>query len=294
MKYFVIGASGLVGGNFVKHLKEEGNEVVGTHVSLETPDTVFFDAINLDNENNFDLDSYAPDVIVHCAALAHVDYCEDHIEESFEKTVQSSLNVIELCKKHNATMVFTSTDYVFDGKNGPYIETDEVNPLSVYGKHKLEVEKTIQKELPNSGVILRIGHVYGDEIRGKNFISRIINNVKEGLEWEMSIPYDQYATPVWAYDVARVGVLLANDNKSGVYHVGSTDFVNRIQLTNKVLNYLPDHKCKLNAVTTESLNAAAERPLMSGHISKRLLAEYPDFEFHNIDYYLNSKGLKRN
>lgn len=289
MKFLIIGASGLVGGNFVKHLREKGHEVVGTHVTLPTYETVFFDALDLNNNKNFDIASYKPEVIVHCAALAHVDYCEDHIEESYQKTVQSSLNVIEICKKFNSQMVFTSTDYVFNGNSGPYIETDAVEPLSVYGKHKLEVEKAIQKNLPHSGIILRIGNVYGDEIRGKNFIIRIINDIKEGREWSMKLPLDQFATPVWAYDVARVGVLLSEDRKSGIYHVGSTDFMNRIQLAQKVLSYFPNHKCSLEPIITSELNQAAKRPLMSGHISKRLLNEYPHFQFNNVDDYLRTK-----
>ena len=83
MKVFVIGASGLVGGNFIKHLKEEGYECIGTHTTLETPDTVYFDAIKISDANNYNLDDFNPDVIVHCAALAHVDYCETNIEESY-------------------------------------------------------------------------------------------------------------------------------------------------------------------------------------------------------------------
>ncbi len=291
MKVFVIGASGLVGGNFMTHLKEEGHECVGTHTTLETPDTVFFDAINIDDPKNYNLDSFKPDVIVHCAALAHVDYCEANVEESYQKTVQTAINVISLCRKYNASLVYTSTDYVFDGKNGPYVETDAVNPLSVYGKHKLEVEQIMQRELPNSGIILRIGNVYGDEIRGKNFIIRIINDVRDGREWHMNLPQDQYATPIWAYDVARVGTLLAKDKKSGIYHVGSTDFMNRLQLANKVLDYLPGHKCSMSGVLTKDLNQAAARPLLSGHISYKLLNEYPDFRFHNVDDYLKTKMI---
>ncbi|MFY0643129.1 MAG: SDR family oxidoreductase [Bacteroidia bacterium] len=289
MRFFVIGASGLVGGNFMKHLKDEGHEVVGTHTTLETDHTVFFDAIHLDDPRNFDLDSFNPEAIVHCAALAHVDYCEDHIDESYEKTVQTAINVIQLCKKYSASLIYTSTDYVFDGTSGPYVETDEVNPLSVYGKHKLEVEQHMEKELPSSGIILRIGNVYGDEIRGKNFIIRIINDVKDGREWSMNLPQDQYATPVWAFDVARVGTQLAVDHKSGIYHVGSTDFMNRIQLAKKVLSYLPGHKCTVGGVLTKDLGQKAARPLLSGHISSKFLNEYPDFQFHNVDDYLRTK-----
>lgn len=289
MRFFVIGASGLVGGNFVKHLLEEGHEVIGTHTSLETDHTVYFNALDLNDSNNFALETFMPEAIVHCAALAHVDYCEDNIQESYDLTVKTAINVIELCKKFNARMVYTSTDYVFDGKNGPYVETDATNPLSVYGKHKLEVEEIMLRELPDTGIILRIGNVYGDEIRGKNFIIRIINDVLSGREWHMNLPQDQYATPVWAYDVARVGTVLATDNKSGIYHVGSTDFMNRIQLAMKVLSYYPGHKCTISGVLTKDLNQRAARPLLSGHISAKFLNEYPDFQYHNVDDYLRTK-----
>jgi dTDP-4-dehydrorhamnose reductase len=291
MRFFVIGASGLVGGNFLKHLKEKGHELVGSHVTLATPYTVFYDVLDIENSNNFDIDSFKPEVIVHCAALAHVDYCEDHIDESYQKTVQSAINVVELCKRHNAKMIYTSTDYVFDGKFGPYVETDEVNPLCVYGKHKLDVEELIQKELPEKGIILRICGVYGEEIRGKNFIIRIINDVKDGREWTMKLPQDQYATPVWAMDVAKTSTLLAEDGKSGIYHIGGTDFMNRVQLADKVLSYLPNHKCTVLGERTSNLNQAAARPLMSGHISSKFIQEYPNYKFSNVDDFMRSKGF---
>ena len=291
MKFFVIGASGLVGGNFVKHLKEQGHDVVGTHVTLPTDDTVFFDAININNPDNFDVDAFEPEVIVHCAALAHVDYCEENVEESYQKTVKSAINVVEMCKKYNASIIYTSTDYVFDGTSGPYEEDDTLNALSVYGQHKLEVEQIIQRELPDSGIVLRICGVYGDEIRGKNFIIRIINDVKDGREWTMKLPQDQYATPVWAMDVAKASTLLAVDKKSGVYHIGGTDFMNRVQLADKVLGYLPNHKCTVEGAWTKDLGQAAARPLMSGHISAKFIREYPDYKFSNVDDYMRSKGF---
>jgi len=82
MKFFVVGASGLVGSNFVNHLKEQGHDAVGTHLTLETPDTVFFDAVDINNPKNYDLSVFKPDVIVHCAALANVDYCITKLNRS--------------------------------------------------------------------------------------------------------------------------------------------------------------------------------------------------------------------
>ena len=88
MRIFISGASGLVGGNCLKHFKEMGCEVVGSYFSYKTDDTVFYDTLNPAHPENFDVAAFRPDVIVHCGALTHVDYCETHIEESYEKTVQ--------------------------------------------------------------------------------------------------------------------------------------------------------------------------------------------------------------
>ena len=85
MKVFISGASGLVGGNCLKHFKGKGLNVVGSHFSFETAATVPFNTLDLSNKNNFDLEGFAPDYILHCGALTWVDYCEEHQEESFEK-----------------------------------------------------------------------------------------------------------------------------------------------------------------------------------------------------------------
>ena len=92
-------------------------------------------------------------------------------------------------------------------------------------------------------------------------------------------------------DVAKTGTLLATDNKSGIYHIGSTDFMNRAQLAHKVLSYLPNHKCTVNGELTKNLGQAALRPLMSGNLSAKFLEEYPNYNFSNVDDYMKSKGF---
>ncbi|MCB9223165.1 MAG: hypothetical protein H6582_03225 [Crocinitomicaceae bacterium] len=80
-------------------------------------------------------------------------------------------------------------------------------------------------------------------------------------------------------DVAQASTLLAEDKKSGIYHIGSTDFMIRVQLVDKVLSYLPDHKCTVEGAWTKDLGQAAARPLMSGNISEKFIREYPDYKF---------------
>lgn len=290
MRILILGASGLVGSNCLNIFnKNPDNEAIGTYFSFSTSNTVYFDTLNLNNPKNFDIDGFKPEVIIHCGALTHVDYCETNVEESFQKTVQSTLNAIEICKKYQAKLVYLSTDYVFDGLKGFYSETDEVNPLSVYGKHKLEAELAVQQHLQKY-LIVRITNVYGHEERGKNFVVRLAQNMQKGEPMTLNLPYDQYATPANAYDIARAISVLLADNKTGIYHFGSTDYLNRVQLAKKVAHYFGHAGVKINGISTQSMNQPANRPLLGGFSMAKFISEYPDFDFSSVDDFL--KDLK--
>ncbi len=285
MKVFISGASGLVGGNCLKHFKEQGLEAVGSYFSFETGDTVFYDTLVPEHPKNFNVEEFKPDVIVHCGALTHVDYCETHEQESYEKTVQSTINLIALAKACNAKMVYISTDYVFDGKDGPYKEDGLINPLSVYARHKLEAEQMVLAQL-NDALVLRVTNVYGDEVRGKNFVARIVDQCQKGQKLTLKLPYDQYASPANAWDIARAMFVLLRDGKTGVYNIGGTDYMNRVELALRVLSYFPAAEYELIPISTADMNQPAARPLLGGFVKAKFSSEYPDFLFGNIDSYL--------
>ncbi len=286
MKVFISGASGLVGGNCFRHFKSLGWDVVGSHFSFETDYTVPFDTLNPDTEGNFDLRTFNPDYILHCGALTWVDYCEEHPEESYLKTVTSTKNLVDIAQKSKSKLVYISTDYVFDGNNGPYDEQAEVNPISIYGKHKLEAEQYVLDHVEDS-LVLRITNVYGDELRNKNFVSRLIEQSRSGEKVALTLPIDQYATPINAMDIARALENLMTDGKVGIYHLSSSDYVNRVELAMTVLSYFPGVNYDINPVTTKDLNPPAPRPLKGGLINKKYLGEYPDFGFSTVEEYLN-------
>lgn len=288
MKIFIIGASGLVGSNCLYYFNKNNWNCVGTHFSYQAANTVYFDTLNLHNHDNYDIEAFQPDVIVHCGALTHVDYCEHHEAESYEKTVHSTKNIIELSKKINAKLVFISTDYIFDGENGPYNEDAKPNALSLYGKHKLEAEQLVLTA-NSSNLVLRITNVYGDEERGKNFISRIIDQIQNNQKLTLKLPTDQYATPINAADIARCLFLLLRDKKSGVYNIASTDYMNRVQLALTILKYFPTAEYDLIPLTTPEINAPAPRPLQGGLKNKKFMTEYPDFCFSTVDDYVRNR-----
>ncbi len=289
MKILILGASGLVGGNCMRYFSQQKDmQVLGTYFSYPAAGTVKFNTLNLNDPDNFDVEAFSPDVILHCGALTWVDYCEQNQEESYQKTVQSTINALSLASQFNAKFIYISTDYVFDGKEGPYTETASVHPVSVYGKHKLMAEEKV-REWGSNHLILRITNVYGDEERNKNFVSRMIENALKNEEQNITLPFDQYATPVNAFDIARALYLLLNGSKTGVYNIASSDYVNRMQLANLVLKYFPQHKIQLSAASTVEINPPAKRPLLGGLIAAKFLGEFTNFVFSNVDDYVMEK-----
>jgi dTDP-4-dehydrorhamnose reductase len=289
MKLFIVGASGLVGSNCLRWFTAQGWDVLGSYRSFAQEGLVCYDTLNLDDAGNFDICGWKPDVIVHCGALTHVDYCESHEQESYTQTVQSTKNLVELAKSCDARFVYLSTDYVFDGTSGPYREDAPVAPLSVYGRHKLEAESLVLNEAPNP-LVLRVTNVYGDEARGKNFIARIIAQCREGASLTLKLPYDQYANPTNAADIARAMHLLLRDGHSGLFHIGGTDYMNRVSLALRVLQYFPGARYELQALPTAALGQPAKRPLLGGFISLKFASLYPEFLFSTVDDYLQAQA----
>jgi dTDP-4-dehydrorhamnose reductase len=288
MKILIIGASGLVGGNCLRYLSTQNHDCIGTYFSYPAKDTVYYDTLNIKNPDNFDLDSFVPEVIIHCGALTHVDYCEQHPEESERLTVNSTQKVIEIARQFSSKLIFISTDYIFDGENGPYDEEAIANPISVYGRHKWEAEELIKKSNLHH-IILRITNVYGDEEREKNFVARIIEQATKGQHLTLKLPVDQYATPINAHDIARAINLLLKADEQGIYNIASTDYMNRVQLALRILKYFPKASYDLIPLTTQEMNPPAARPLQGGLKSNKFLSKYPNFLFSTVDEYVSEK-----
>jgi dTDP-4-dehydrorhamnose reductase len=288
-RILIIGASGLVGSNCLNWFRQqEGFTAEGTYFSYAAPGTYYYDTLNPENKENYDVAAFRPTHILHAGALTHVDYCEQHPEESYEKTVVSTKNVIALAKQQHAAIIYVSTDYVFNGESGPYVETDKVDPISVYARHKLEAEQLVQAS-GLSYIIIRITNVYGDELRNKNFVARLVQAAGSNEKLHLKLPYDQYATPANAADIAKALHLLIRDGKTGIYHIASTDYLNRVQLAEKVLRHAGRGEITYEVLDTATLQQPAKRPLNGGLLSHKFLKEYPEFYFSSVDEYLANK-----
>lgn len=258
MKLLVIGASGLVGSAVYKYPQKLYN-VFGTYFTQKRDNLLHLDITNKQEVNEL-LNKIKPDIIVHSAALPAVDYCEEHQKESWNINVEGTKNIVNVGKNINSKIVFISTDYIFDGKNGPYSEEDIPNPISFYGNIKLECENIV-KEYKNY-LIIRTTGIYGFETAGKNFVLSLIKNNKAGNI--AKIPVDQYSNPTLSDNIADAIIKLCQKNIIGIYNVGSSEFINRYEFALKISRIFNLNQKLITPITTTELKQKAQRPLLSG------------------------------
>lgn len=286
MQILIIGASGLVGGCTYNYFEKQTEwKLTGTYNQFQVEPHIFFNASAPETWPDFILNTKW-DIIIHTGALTNVDKCEENPELSNYLTVASVFHLTNFSARIGAKLVYISTDYVFDGKKGPYIESDKPNPINIYGQHKLAAENIIQSTLSNY-LILRVTNVYGTEFRNKNFVSKVISQIQNCDGITIQAAYDQFATPVSSFDIAKSMLLLLRDCRKGIYHIASTDYMSRVQLLQKI-NYYFGNKISIEPLSTKNLQQTANRPLNAGLKSYRFLLEYPHFNFSNIDNYLLS------
>lgn len=259
MKIAIIGASGFVGGVLVKELKNEHN-VIGTFHSKPEIGLIRLD-ICCQKEVTAFFSTFAPDVVILTAAFPNVNMCEQYPNKSRQINVIGSENVAKACKKVNSKLIFFSTDYIFDGKNGPYSEDSKANPINVYGKHKLEAEQTILKLLNNS-LIIRTCNIYGYETTMKNFVMSLSQDLLKGIK--KNIPDDQFGCPTYVNDLVKGIRLLLNQKKSGIFHIAGPEWCSRFDFAKeiaKAFNYNINLLTRSKTTTTEGV---APRPMKSG------------------------------
>lgn len=206
MKVLVTGVKGQLGYDVVEELEKRGLEAVG--VDIEEMDIT--DAGSVDRV----LRQSAPDAVIHCAAYTAVDAAEDNEALCRRVNADGTRNIAEVCRELDIKMIYISTDYVFSGQgNRPWEPEDERDPQSVYGQTKYEGELAVQ-ELLEKYFIVRIAWVFG--VNGKNFV-RTMLKLSENHD-TITVVNDQFGSPTYTYDLARLLVDMVQTEKYGIYH----------------------------------------------------------------------------
>lgn len=289
-KILITGTNGLLGQKLLDlYLSEKKHRIIAAsrgadrykanegyvYVDLEITDRKSIEAA---------LSKHKPDVVIHGAAMTNVDACEQDPERCQASNVDSvrsicdTLNVLkEADKDYDPHLIHVSTDFIFDGLNGPYKEEDEAKPVSIYGRSKLDAEKIVM----NSGLdwaILRTILLYGvveDMSR-----SNIVLWAKGALEQkkQINVVTDQFRTPTLAEDLATACKLAEEKRAKGIYHISGDELMSIIELVKKVARHFKLDESLITPVSSTTLSQPAKRPPKTGFIiekAKRELGYHP-------------------
>lgn len=206
MKVLVTGVKGQLGYDVMAELAKRNIEAIGVDIDeMDITDKISVEKV---------IGEAAPDVVVHCAAYTAVDAAEDNEALCRRVNAGGTRNIAEVCKKLDCKMVYISTDYVFDGQGTrPWEPDDERHPLNVYGQTKYEGELAVQENL-SKYFIVRIAWVFGKN--GKNFVKTMLKLAE--THDKLTVVNDQFGSPTYTYDLARLLVDMIQTDKYGIYH----------------------------------------------------------------------------
>jgi len=240
MKIFILGSTGMLG--------SECKEVLGQDHEVICPGKDEVDIISWDVviEN---LAEVAPDVVINCAGFTDMKACETEDFAVRKINVEGPRNLAQASARFGCKMIHLSCGHVFDGKKGmpqPYFEDDTPNPLSAYGKSKLESETAVRGNSPNY-IIIRSICLYG--INGKNLVKSILAQAVGKKREVLRIPDDQFGAPTWSYRLAlQIKTLLEKDGR-GTYHLTAGGYCSRFEFAKHLLSRLniktPIEPCSL-------------------------------------------------
>jgi len=268
MKILLTGSNGLLGQKLVKLITNQSNhDLIATARGKNrlTDGNYTFKSLDITKREEVDqaIDALKPDVIINTAAMTNVDFCEADKEGCDALNIDAVEHLIKACERNNTFLIHLSTDFIFDGENGPYDEEAQPNPLSYYGESKLKSEELVKA----SGIdwaIVRTVLVYG--IAENMSRSNIILWVKKSLEDQIHINVvdDQWRTPTLAEDLAKGCLLIAEKKAKGVFNISGKDLLTPYEMAIKTADYFQLDKKYITKTNGSKFKQVAKRPAKTG------------------------------
>jgi dTDP-4-dehydrorhamnose reductase len=286
MKMLVTGANGLLGQKLVDLLQRDENiQLIATARGKLVPSLLRGEFHELDVTNFYQvgqlMNAIRPDVVINTAAMTQVDECELNHAACWKANVNAVENLINACNKTGAHLVHLSTDFIFDGSEGPLDELAQPNPISYYGSSKLAAEQLIIQHSV-SWCIIRTVLVYG--VTPGMSRTNIVLWVKKSLEEKRTIKVvnDQWRTPTLAEDLA-MGCYLASISKSvGIFNVSGKDFLSPYQMAIKTADFFKLDKSFIQEADSSTFTQPARRPPRTGLIIEKAIRQL-GYRPHSIE-----------
>lgn len=277
-KILVTGSNGLLGQKLTElYLKIDNCKLIATGKNsnrLPQKNGYIYETLDITERNEVlkIVQKHKPDCIIHAAAMTNVDECELNISACRKQNIDAVEYITEAANTVNSHLIYISTDFIFDGKNGPYTENDLPNPLSIYGNSKLEAEQIVISKAKKWSIARTI-LVYG--LVADMSRSNIVLWAKDSLEKNKPIKVvdDQYRTPTLAEDLAMGCRLIEKNEAVGIFNISGKDFMNIYQLVEKVGNFFNLKLKNVETVSSLTLNQPAKRPPVTGFIIDKAVNE---------------------
>lgn len=257
-KIIVTGANGMLGSGIIKEFKGKYEFYSLDKEPLEPilPNPVQIDLTDKKKVEQV-LKKIKPDLVIHCAAVTNVDFCETNEEICNKVNVDATKYLAEICKKMNIVLVYISTDFVFDGEKGNYTEEDKPNPLGVYAKSKLLGEKVVI----NSGVkyIIPRTSIYGWNIQKKESLVEWIINANKNKK-ELNVITDQYFTPILTNNLAQAIFELYEKKIYDLFNIVGSEKLSKYDFAMKVAEIFGLDKSMIKKTTLDKIPFKSKRP----------------------------------
>jgi len=287
MRILITGSNGLLGQKIISLLGSNPDFFFGNNTpevfacsrgENRLDESGYYQYISLDLSDRFLVNKIIheirPDCVIHTAAMTNVDACELNTEECQKHNIDATQNIIDSAKELkkitgiNIHLIHLSTDFIFDGENGPYREEDLPNPLSVYGKSKLEAEN-IMLESGLDVAIVRTIIVYGvtQGMSRSNLVLWVADSLSKGKD--ISVVTDQFRSPTLAEDLACGCLLIAASRASGIFHLSGPDTYSIFELANTISEVFKLPKERISPIESKTLNQPAKRPPRTGFIIEK-------------------------
>lgn len=275
-KLLVTGFNGFVAGSVIAHAKKKW-EVHGidlTESSTNDPDIHYHQLDLLDDQKLSGLfQKIAPNAVIHTAAMANIDLCQNNQEKAGQVNVGITKTIARLCKEAGAKMILCSTDTVFDGEKGDYHEKDVPNSINFYAETKIKAEHIVLST-SSKNVVARLSLVMGLPVmgQGNSFLADIIEKLKKGIQ--IPIPANEIRTPIDVITLGGALVELAGNQFGGIIHLAGNTKINRYLMAREIaiaLGYSPELILCTDSNTMEGRAPRPNDASMDNSLAKKIL-----------------------
>ncbi|HVB02375.1 MAG TPA: SDR family oxidoreductase [Chitinophagaceae bacterium] len=300
MKILITGSNGLLGQHLVKLLRSNpGNEVIATARGanrLNDEQGYIYVPMDICQANQVEkvLEKWRPGAIIHTAAMTQVDDCERQPEKCHDVNVLGTKNLLTWTKRADAFLLLLSTDFIFDGRNGPYREEDPPQPISHYGQSKLDAEYLVRTHL-QQWAIARTVLVYGmaEDMSRSNIILWVKGELEQGHP--IRVVDDQWRTPTLVQDLAMGCSLITARRARGVFNISGKDMLTPYGMAIKTADFFGLDKSLIQKADASSFSQPARRPPRTGFILDKAIQQL-GYDPHSFDEGLRmlAADLKKN